>query len=219
MNQIFIAIITGITAFIATNIDDLVILLILFAQVKEEQITKIHVISGSYWGFIVIILLSLIGFFGGLIIAPSWIGLLGILPIIIGIKQLIQPDNKTEEVQLVTSEYANLSNRHPFLQFVSQILHPQTYKVAVITFANGGDNIGVYVPLFAANNLINLIIILLVFFILKAIWCYFAYRLIKNPKIAHIITKYGNNIVPYILIGLGFFIFWKNGTFSLIYKG
>ncbi|BAQ62473.1 cadmium resistance transporter [Geminocystis sp. NIES-3708] len=219
MNQVFIAIITGITAFIATNIDDLVILLILFAQVKEEKITKIHVISGSYWGFIVIILLSLIGFFGGLIISPSWIGLLGILPIIIGIKQLIQPDNETEEVQLVTSEYVNLSNRHPFLSFVSQILHPQTYKVAVITFANGGDNIGVYVPLFATNNLMNLMIILLVFFVLKAISCYLAYRLIKNPKIADIITKYGNNIVPYILIGLGFFIFWKNGTFSLLYKG
>jgi cadmium resistance protein CadD (predicted permease) len=75
VNQITVAIIAGITAFIATNIDDLVILLICFAQVKEERIKKSHVISGAYWGLIILILLSLVGYFGGLIISSKWIGL------------------------------------------------------------------------------------------------------------------------------------------------
>ncbi|BAQ65737.1 cadmium resistance transporter [Geminocystis sp. NIES-3709] len=217
MNQIVIAIVEGVSAFIATNIDDLVILLIFFAQVKEKKIKVIHIINGSYLGFIVIILFSLIGFFGGLIISPEWIGLLGILPISIGVKQLIQSQENQEEIININNEYIPPDRRHPFLKILSEILHPQTYKVAVIIFANGGDNIGVYVPLFAASNLLSLTIILVIFFLLKGLWCYLAYRLTKNPNIGHVITNYGNKIVPYILIGLGFFIFWKNGTFSLIF--
>ncbi len=216
MNQITVAIIAGITTFIATNIDDLVILLIFFAQVKEGKIKTSQIISGAYWGFIALILFSLVGFFGGLIISPQWIGLLGILPIIIGLKQLIKPEEDQEEIKIVNSEYAQPDNRHPLLKGLSQILHPQTYKVALITFANGGDNIGVYVPLFAASNLTNLLIILAVFLILKGLWSYLAYSLTKNPQIAHLIAKYGHKIIPYLLIGLGIFIFWKNGTFNLI---
>lgn len=207
----------GVTAFIATNIDDLVILLLFFAQVKDDKLRYSHVISGSYWALVVIILLSLVGFIGGLVISPAWIGLLGIMPITIGIKQLIQPEENDEELQTVSSVFVTPTSRHPFLMLLTQLLHPQTYKVAVITFANSGDNIGVYVPLFAASNVMSLSIIVLLFFLLKGVWCYLAYRLTQNPKIAHILAKSGHKIVPFVLIALGFFIFWKNDTLSLFF--
>ncbi|MBL1208960.1 cadmium resistance transporter [Geminocystis sp. GBBB08] len=216
MNQVIIAIFEGISAFIATNIDDLLILLIFFTQVKEEKIEKNHVISGAYLGLIILILLSLVGYFGGLIISSQWIGLLGILPIIIGVKQLFNPDNDETELQTVSSRYVQPKHDHPIINFLYQLLHPQTYKVALITFANGGDNIGVYVPLFAGSNLLSLLVIITVFLILKGLWCYLAYRLINNKKFAHLITNYCQQYVPYVLIALGLFIFWKNGTFTLI---
>jgi cadmium resistance transport/sequestration family protein len=218
LNQIALAVMEGVSAFFATNIDDLVILLLFFAQVKDKKIKAIHVVSGSSWGLVVLILLSLVGFFGGLVISSAWIGLLGILPITIGIKQLMQPEEEQEEIQTVSNEITNPGKDNRFLTVLTQLLHPQTYKVAAVTFANGGDNIGVYVPLFAASNIITLSVILVIFFILKGVWCYLAYLLTKNPKIAYGLTKYGNTIVPYVLIALGFFIFAKNGTFTELLK-
>lgn len=214
MNQIAIALIEAITAFIATSIDDLLILLIFFAQVKEERLTTSSVLIGSYLGFSIIILLSLVGFLGGLVISPKWIGILGFLPIIIGIKQILEGEEEGE-IQTVTSEYAQPNNRHPLLKAIYKTLHPQTYKVALITFANGGDNIGVYMPLFATSNLITLITIVIMFLALKGIWCYIAYRLMDNPEITDIITDYGSKFVPYLLILLGVFILWKNETITI----
>jgi cadmium resistance protein CadD (predicted permease) len=49
---------------------------------------------------------------------------------------------------------------------LASFLSPQTYKVAAITFANGGDNIGIYVPLFASSDFTGLIVILSVSFVL-----------------------------------------------------
>ena len=79
---------TGITAFVATNIDDIIILLLFFAQV-DANFRRRHIVIGQYLGFTLLILASLPGFFGGLIVPREWIGLLGLLPIAIGIKQLM----------------------------------------------------------------------------------------------------------------------------------
>ncbi len=38
------------------------------------------------------------------------------------------------------------------------------------------------------------------------IWCYLTYKLTCQPAIAEVLTRYGNTLVPYVLIGLGVFI-------------
>ncbi len=42
------------------------------------------------------------------------------------------------------------------MAILASVLNPQTYKVAAVTVANGGDNIGIYVPLFASSDLTSL---------------------------------------------------------------
>jgi cadmium resistance transport/sequestration family protein len=217
VNEIVLAIIEGVTAFAATNVDDLIILLLFFAQVNETFRPQ-HVVSGSYWGFAALVILSLVGFLGGLVVSSTWIGLLGILPIILGIKQLMQWGQDDAQVENVTNEFSALSNRHPLIAVLMKLLHPQAYKVAAVTFANGGDNIGIYVPLFAASSAMALGVILIVFSLLKGMWCYAAYRLTQNPRIAYGLTRYGHSIIPFVLIGLGLFILWKNGTFKLLIR-
>jgi cadmium resistance transport/sequestration family protein len=215
MNEIVLAIVEGVTAFAATNVDDLIILLLFFAQINAT-FRPHDVVVGAYLGFTALAALSLVGFFGGLIVSSTWIGLLGILPIVLGITQLMQQEQDDAQVQVVTPEFSGLTNRHPFVAVFMQLLHPQAYKVAAVTFANGGDNIGIYVPLFAASNAAALGIILIVFFLLKGVWCYAAYQLTQNPRIAYVLTQYGHSIVPFLLIGLGFFILCKNGVFKLL---
>lgn len=212
MNWLLTAITTGITAFAATNIDDIVILMLFFAQVNAT-FRRRQIIIGQYLGFLALILASLPGFFGGLIVPRTWIGLLGFVPIAIGISRFMNRENNDAEVQDVSGETLHSQNH-----ILANLLHPQTYNVAAITFANGGDNIGIYVPLFASSNFASLAVILMVFFVLVGVWCYIAERLTRQNAIAQIITRYGHAVVPFVLIGLGIFILIESESYQLIQK-
>lgn len=215
MNGLGTAFTTGLTAFVATNIDDIIILLLFFAQVDAKFLRR-HIIFGQYLGFTLLILASLPGFFGGLLVPHEWIGLLGLLPIAIGIKQLVNLRNELTQVQTVTSEFEDASSSNSTVSFLSSILNHQTYKVAAVTVANGGDNISIYIPLFAGNSLISLGVILCVFFVMVGIWCVIAYLLTRQPTIARVLSRYAKIAVPFVLIGLGLFIMYERGTFNLL---
>ncbi|MBD2603237.1 cadmium resistance transporter [Scytonema hofmannii FACHB-248] len=215
MNQLRTAFIEGIIAFFATNIDDMVILLLFFSQINAD-FRRRHIFFGQYLGFVAIIIASLPGFFGGLVVRRELIGLLGILPIVIGLKQLLNQQEETTEIQTVTSDFKQSSYRNPIISFILSLLHPNTYKVAAVTIANGGDNISIYIPLFAGHNFASLGVILSVFFVMVGVWGLIAYLLTLHPTIADILTRYGNFLVPYILICLGLFIMYERGTFNLL---
>lgn len=205
MNELSTAISTGFTAFTATNLDDIVILLLFFSQINHV-FRRRHVIAGQYLGFAGLVVLSLPSFFGTLLFPRPWIGMLGILPIAIGISRLMNPDADGDDDAGVAE--IDQSTQPWFTSFLS----PQTYSVAAVTFANGGDNVGIYVPLFANATGRGLVIILSVFFLLVAVWCYAAYRLIQVPAIAHTLTHYGNQLIPFVLIGLGILILVDSRT-------
>lgn len=207
MSWLVTAITTGVTAFSATNIDDFVILLLFFAQVNAT-FRRRHVVVGQYLGFTLLVIASLPGFFGGIIVGPHWIGLLGLVPIAIGLSRLLNREGDwSEEVEEETRQ----SDHSPIASFFS----PQTNSVAAITVANGSDNIGIYVPLFASRDLGSILVILGVFFLLLGVWCYTAYKLSHQPAIAHLLARYGNTLVPFVLIGLGVFIVLESGSLSL----
>ena len=205
MNELLTAISTGMTAFTATNLDDILILLLFFSQVNAV-FRRRHIVFGQYLGFTALVLASLPGFFGRLIFPPDWIGMLGLLPIAIGLSRLLNPETDDSEAEAELEQSEN--------SFFSSFLSPQTYSVAAVTVANGGDNIGIYVPLFASNTLESLAVILAVFFAMVGVWCYAAYRLIQMRAIADTLTRYGNQLVPFVLIGLGIAILVKSGTLA-----
>ncbi|OWY68414.1 transporter [cyanobacterium TDX16] len=216
MSRIDAAFTEGIVAFAATNIDDIIVLLLFFSQINAN-FRRRHIVFGYYLGFTVIILASLPGYFGGLIVPREWIGLLGLLPIAIGIKQLLRREKETLQVQTVISEFEYAKSSNPIISFLSSVLSPQTSKVAAVAVANGGDNISIYIPLFAGSQLVSLGIILAVFFLMLGVWCAIAYLLTRQPTIAYVLTRYGQPLVPFVLIGLGLFIMYERGTFNLIF--
>ena len=205
MNELLTAISTGMTAFTATNLDDILILLLFFSQVNAV-FRRRHIVFGQYLGFTALVFASLPGFFGRLIFPPDWIGMLGLLPIAIGLSRLLNPETDDSEAEAELEQSEN--------SFFTSFLSPQTYSVAAVTVANGGDNIGIYVPLFASNTLESLAVILAVFFAMVGVWCYAAYRLIQMRAIADTLTRYGNQLVPFVLIGLGIAILVKSGTLA-----
>ena len=203
MPHLVTALSTGITAFIATNLDDIVILLLFFSQVNHFFHRR-HIITGQYLGFTVLVLACLPGFFSSLLFPKSWIGLLGLVPIAIGINRLFsQGDDAHEEVKP-----DDTIDRPWYASFLS----PQVYSVAAITFANGGDNVGIYAPLFANSAWEELLVILASFFSLVGVWCFTAFQLTRLPLIAEVLTRYGNQLIPFVLIGLGLLILVDSHT-------
>jgi cadmium resistance transport/sequestration family protein len=198
MSNLVTAIPTGIAAFAATNLDDLVILTLSFSQVNANFHRR-HIFIGQYVGFSVLVIASISGFFGGMVLPGHWIGLLGLVPIAIGINQWLNQDSDSSEEDNQETDKSDISG-------FSSFLSPQTYSVAAITIANGGDNIGIYMPLFASREVDELLVIIGLFFSLVGVWCYASYLLTRQQAIAEILTRYGNSFVPFVLIGLGVFI-------------
>lgn len=194
----------SIAAFIATNIDDIFILLLFFSQVNT-LFRRRHIVIGQYLGFTILILASLPGFFGRMLLPQSWIGILGIAPIILGVRQWLFSDEENSD------DTPNIEQDSVFSSLTNYI-SPQTCGVAAVTFANGGDNIGIYVPLFANCTWDSLAVILSIFFTLVGVWCYTAYRLSHIPIVAETLTRYGSYLVPFVLVALGVSILSENHT-------
>lgn len=214
MNWLAGIIVAAMTSFIATNLDDILILTIFYAQVSDTFRPQ-HIVSGQYLGFTAIILASLPGFFGALILPKTWIGLLGFIPIFIGFTKLLSPATDTAEIQEVTLNFSKQNNSKLTSKF-SQFFNPQTYKVAAVTFANGGDNIGIYLSLFATTTPLQLSITLVVFYLLIAVWCSLAYWLTRHSVFTKVLSKYGHSIIPFVLIALGVFIIVENKSYTLL---
>ncbi|OWY68404.1 transporter [cyanobacterium TDX16] len=202
MNELITAIPTGFTAFTATNLDDIFILMLFFSQVNAT-FRRRHIVLGQYLGFGTLVLISLPGFFGSLVMPQDWVGMLGILPIAIGISRLLNRDDVSAD---------DTAPEQPENSTLASLLSPQTYSVAAVTFANGGDNIGIYVPLFASCTWESLFAILSIFFSLVGAWCYAAYQLTHLGAIADTLERYGKYLVPFVLIGLGVLILIDSHT-------
>jgi cadmium resistance transport/sequestration family protein len=212
VDRLLSAILVGITSFVATNLDDIVVLLLFFSQVSAT-FRRRHIVGGQYLGFVVLLLLSLPGYFGGLVLPKAWVGLLGLLPIWVGISQLLDKDTENPEVQTVSSE-VTLGQKASILTWMTSILDPKTYQVAAVTVANGGDNLGIYIPLFASNSLPRLAVIVSVFLILVGVWCWIAQQLTRQRAIALMLSRYGHRVIPFVLMGLGLYILVDSGTLA-----
>ena len=182
--QISTALGRAIVAFAATNLDDIFVLTFFFAQ-KNLQIWR--VVLGQYLGIGCLILVSVVGFFASLIIPYKWISLLGLIPIAIGIRKLIALKEEQAEKTRVRQVESSLT-------------------VAAITFANGGDNVAIYTPLFASSTWATLTITLITFSVMIALWCVAGYSIGNHFVVIRLIDRYGHILVPFIFIGLGFYI-------------
>jgi cadmium resistance protein CadD (predicted permease) len=206
--------IIGISAAFATTFDDNLYLTAFFGKVNRTFRPK-HIVLGEFLGFTALVFASLPGFFGGLIVPDAWIGLLGFLPITIGISNLM---SREEEGSVQTVSILNSSDepQHRNQSLWATIRDRQTYRVSAVTVANGANNIGIYVPLFASSNLPSLGVIVCVCYLTIGLWCFLSYHMTRNPLMAPILARYGRKIFPFVLIYLGFSILIKSGTYQLV---
>lgn len=182
-------IILGISVFIATNLDDLLIIITFFSH-KDFKWSE--VVIGQYLGISMLFFLSSLAYFFKYFLPSKWISLMGIVPIIIGLKELLKLRK-------------GLNHEGSYKNFKNKIFYPVGI-VASITIVNGGDNIGIYIPLFANLNVQQIFQIGFIFFILTGIWCLIGFKLVNNSSFSRKISKNGHIILPFFLIFLGLMI-------------
>jgi cadmium resistance transport/sequestration family protein len=192
-------IITAVLAFASTNIDDIFILMLFFASKRYQTST---VIIGQFLGIGALIAISFIGSFANLLLDRSYIGLLGLFPVFLGIKALIDSIKGKKTAAGSINERATGKGA--------------AWSVAAVTVANGGDNIGIYIPLLAGISMRERIGMIIIFLVMTALWCLVGKYLSGHPLVARTVDKYGHMLTPVALILLGVYILYESGTFDLI---
>jgi cadmium resistance protein CadD (predicted permease) len=195
----------GVSAFVATNIDDIFVLMMFFSSSYSSSMAfpVRQIVLGQYIGIGLLIAISALGSLISLVVPPYIIGLFGIVPIAIGTRRLVQIIIKRDKTSAPPSmdaakESNNRKRNKQYLPFLA---------VAAVTFSNGGDNIGVYTPMFAQYNSVSQVTTLIVVFMLMtAVWCIAAYYLVNHPLVASRIRRIGHVVMPFVLIGLGIYI-------------
>ena len=196
-------IVTSIILYSGTAVDLLIILMLFFAKRKSRK-DIINIYLGQFLGSVSLILLSLLfAFVLNYIPSKEILGLLGLIPIFLGLKVLLLGDSDGETIAKdgLRKDDKNL-----------------IFLVAMITFAScGADNIGVFVPYFITLNLANLIVALLTFLVMIYLLVFSAQKLAQVPSVGETLEKYSRWFIASVYLGLGIYILIENNVFDILW--
>lgn len=196
-------VVTSIILYSGTAVDLLIILMLFFAKRKSRK-DIINIYLGQFLGSVRLILLSLLfAFVLDYIPSKEILGLLGLIPIFLGLKVLLLGDSDGEAI---AKEGLRKDNKNLI------------FLVAMITFAScGADNIGVFVPYFTTLNLANLIVALLTFLVMIYLLVFSAQKLAQVPSVGEILEKYSRWFIAVVYLGLGIYILIENNSFDMLW--
>lgn len=192
---------SAIGLFIATNIDDIIVLSLFFARGAGQKGTTLRILAGQYLGFMGILAAAVLVMLGaGAFLPAGVIPYFGLIPLALGLWAAWQAwrsdDDDDDDAKIAGKKVGVLT-------------------VAGVTFANGGDNIGVYVPVFLNVDTATVIIYCIVFLVLVAGLVLLAKFVATRPPIAEVLERWEHVLFPIVLIGLGIFILVSGGAFGL----
>ena len=196
-------IVTSIILYSGTAVDLLIILMLFFAKRKSRK-DIINIYLGQFLGSVSLILLSLLfAFVLNYIPSKEILGLLGLIPIFLGLKVLLLGDSDGEAI---AKDGLRKDNKN------------LVFLVAMITFARcGADNIGVFVPYFTTLNLANLIVTLLTFLVMIYLLVFSAQKLAQVPSVGETLEKYSRWFIAVVYLGLGMYILIENNSFDMLW--
>ena len=195
-------VVTSIILYSGTAVDLLIILMLFFAKRKSRK-DIINIYLGQFLGSVSLILLSLLfAFVLHYIPSKGILGLLGLIPIFLGLKVLFLGDSDREAF---AKEGLRKDNKNLI------------FLVAMITFAScGADNIGIFVPYFITLNLADLIVALLTFLVMIYLLVFSAQKLAQVPSVGEILEKYSRWFIAVVYLGLGMYILIENNSFNIL---
>jgi cadmium resistance protein CadD (predicted permease) len=192
----FSAILIAIAAFATTNVDDLFLLASLFV---DAEFPTISVVAGQFLGMSFLIAISILAALLALTIPSGWFCLLGLAPLLLGFNRLWKLFKGLPKTGLAIGNRADfVGKEHLRFSWASS----KTTLVVLLTMANGGDNLSVYIPLFSVQRTM-IPLDAIIFGVMTALWCLFGYYLTSHRLFGNRVNRWGRFIAPFILIGIG----------------
>ena len=198
----------AIGLFLVTNIDDIIVLSLFFARGAGQRGTTAKIVLGQYLGFSGILLASLAVTLGaGLFLPVDAIPYFGLIPLLLGLHAAWQvwrngdDEDEAMEGRVISAWVSCRWSRYR--------------PVPAVTFANGGDNIGVYVPVFLSVGTGALVAYCVVFLALVVVLVVAAKFVATRKPIAEVLERWEQVLFPLVLIGLGVVILVEGGAFGL----
>lgn len=178
---------SAVVAFAATDIDDLVILSVLFTR-RGPRFRTWHIVAGQYLGIAALVAVGVAVSRGLAALPDTAIAALGLIPFALGVHGLARAWRGAGDADGAAPVALGVLG------------------VAGITIANGGDNVAVYAPLFATFDGPDLAVTAAAFAVMVAVWCAAAALIGSHRRVIGAVDRAGAYLVPVVLIGLGLLI-------------
>ena len=189
--------------FAITNVDDIVVLSLFFGRSAGQHGAARRIVAGQYLGFTAILAITVAAAYGATFLPKSAIAYLGLVPLALGLWAAWQAWKHHRQGDSGEQQPESKQNDSKVLQ------------VAVVTFANGSDDIGAYLPVFAKAGAAEITLYVAVFLVLVGVWCAAGWFFATRPAIASVIGRWGHILHPLVLIALGLFLLIQGGAFGL----
>ncbi|MFM0589605.1 cadmium resistance transporter [Streptococcus suis] len=179
---------------ISTSIDYFLILFFLFSQAKKPGEKRTIYFGQLLASFILILLSSILSQVANVFLADWILGLLGFVPILLGVRILFENE---EETEIPDSKIGLLS-------------------VIFISLASGVDNLGIFTPYFTTLSTLETLLTAGLILLETVAICYLAEKFGSLHSISEFIEKYEKMILPTIFIILGIYILFEFGTMTYL---
>lgn len=185
---------TAAGVFIGSNIDDLIVLIVLFLAARSGKLPTSRIIAGQYLGYGLLVAGSIVIALGLAAVPQRWVGVIGFVPLGLGLWGLLGAIRHGPEHQ--------------------PVLARRLWAIAALSIANGSDDLSVYAPLLRTNSFGDDVLIVLVFLVMVAIWCVIAWWLGTRRRVITALKHFGHWLVPLVFIAIGLVVIVGSGLFQ-----
>ncbi|GDY33296.1 cadmium resistance transporter [Gandjariella thermophila] len=193
MGQSAATVTTAIGVFASTNVDLFALLVVLFLGARNGGPRGWQVVLGQYLGFAAVVAASAALAAGLAAVPETWIGLLGLFPLGLGVRGLVRAARGSDGTPEVRR--GRLS----------------TATAAALCISVGGDNLSVYVVLFRTQSPVQSALTVAVFLVLLAVWCTAARLVATHKSVLAVLTRVSPWLVPAALVSIGAVILVRTG--------
>lgn len=189
----------ALVLFAVTNIDHLMLLTLWFVHGHQRPGTTLRICAGQYLGFSAILAATVIlNLISGFVIPEAQLHLLGLIPLILGVKAGIG--------EILERRESNDSRDAQSAESKLEGKPVSVGAVALVTIANGGDEIGVYLPVFALSAWWQVAMFCATFLVLAGALLALAWFVTGRLGLAEVLERFEAVLFPSVLILLGVLI-------------